>query len=134
MLRRAGIVGPDGVPVDAGAWEGKNVALYFSSRKCGGAGGCFPPATGLGVPPRPAARVDSVSLSLFPRSLRRCAPCRRFTPILKEARASLIARGVGLEVVFVSSDLSKKEMKQYHRARGSHRCDRCVRAVCHMHL
>ena len=42
-----------------------------------------------------------------------CGPCKKFTPQLKEAYEALVARGVGVEVVFISSDNDADEFKGY---------------------
>ncbi len=42
-----------------------------------------------------------------------CPPCRHFTPMLREVYEELRTRGAPFEVVFVSSDKSVEDLRQY---------------------
>ena len=42
-----------------------------------------------------------------------CPPCRAFTPMLKDAYEEFLEESEGLEIVFVSSDRTAEDMKNY---------------------
>jgi len=42
-----------------------------------------------------------------------CPPCRQFTPILADFYSELKDEGAGIEILFVSSDRSENDMRQY---------------------
>ncbi|XP_033636656.1 nucleoredoxin-like protein 2 [Asterias rubens] len=42
-----------------------------------------------------------------------CPPCRQFTPMLREVYEELRTRGAPFEVVFVSSDKTSENLRQY---------------------
>ena len=42
-----------------------------------------------------------------------CPPCRAFTPMLKDAYEEYLEEGNDIEIVFVSSDRSPEDMKNY---------------------
>ena len=42
-----------------------------------------------------------------------CPPCRNFTPVLKEAYNDMVENDLAIDIIFVSSDRSEDEMKQY---------------------
>jgi nucleoredoxin len=42
-----------------------------------------------------------------------CPPCRAFTPLLKEAYEEYLEESSDIEIVFVSSDRSIEDMKEY---------------------
>ena len=49
-----------------------------------------------------------------------CPPCRAFTPMLKDAYDEYLGEADDIEIVFVSSDRSPEDMKQYMKdAHGS---------------
>jgi len=105
--------------------------MPYDQRKLGGLSpllaSLLPPTAGRGggaaavlLEPSSLARVDSSALAgrvvalYFSASW--CAPCARFTPMLREAYAALRARGEGVEVVYVSSDADRP---QFEAAFGS---------------
>ena len=69
---------------------------------------------GAVVPPSEMSKNDIVGLYF---SAHWCPPCRGFTPILAAKYTELRAAGKTLEIVFVSSDRSEEEAKEYF---GSH--------------
>ena len=44
-----------------------------------------------------------------------CGPCRNFTPLLKRCYEALTARGVAVEVVFLSADNNEEEFQGYFK-------------------
>ena len=45
-----------------------------------------------------------------------CPPCRAFTPILKDAYEEYLKESSDIEIVFVSSDRSLEDMKEYMKS------------------
>eukprot|EP00612_Vaucheria_litorea_P000219 CAMPEP_0171452890 /NCGR_PEP_ID=MMETSP0945-20130129/818_1 /TAXON_ID=109269 /ORGANISM="Vaucheria litorea, Strain CCMP2940" /LENGTH=321 /DNA_ID=CAMNT_0011977649 /DNA_START=613 /DNA_END=1578 /DNA_ORIENTATION=+ len=44
-----------------------------------------------------------------------CAPCKQFTPILKETYEALKAQGKNLEIIYIGSDKEEKEHSEYSK-------------------
>lgn len=61
----------------------------------------------------PVSELDDVNLVLLYFSAHWCPPCRRFTPILTEFYTLANDPEKVLEIVFISSDRSEQEYKQY---------------------
>mmetsp|Transcript_7305 Transcript_7305/g.15959 ORF Transcript_7305/g.15959 Transcript_7305/m.15959 type:complete len:182 (-) Transcript_7305:90-635(-) len=60
----------------------------------------------------PISLIDGKYVGLY-FSAHWCPPCRAFTPKLKQAYQSLTASGKPFEIVFVSSDQSDAEFREY---------------------
>ena len=65
------------------------------------------------------AKVGEKQLVGFYFSAHWCPPCRNFTPKLKKAFNGMVAAGVPITIIFLSSDGDDAEMKDYFKSHAT---------------